>query len=642
MKPLTPKTWLERIDRSKRAQEDLRKEALQYHRAYQGDYTFGTGKARKREKFRDEMNVNAIYAMVELITPSIFGGQPRVIADERSPRFAPYSKNYQEVVNYWARELGGREEFMRCLFDSFFGYAAIEVGWHYETRVYVEKQRKQVQSVDGSIVEIEEDVNVEKTVKDQPFLRWRNPFDVLLDPDVPRRKDARFMVIRDIVTYNYFLDMPKIPDELKAKVKPTHRPEDEADKMRSGEDDDRRKDMRSDSEWVELYWIWCRESEKRYLVTPQVKDQYLLEEPWPYWLEYKDDPFPVTIMDGKTDNCSPYTFSEIRPLWDHIIERNRLRTAFLVHMKRSIPRYVYGKGTGTRSQISKLFTARIDEAVELNNPAGLSVAPTTEMPPELWRWDQMVQDDFLNVSSLSEYRNEGVADTATEASIIEGRSSVRKSKRRKEFEEFMCSALAKLGMLCQQFMDAEVAIKIDTQNGNQWKTLTKADIQGEFVLNVEPGSTEPKNEIMHRQQVLKFAETMANNPHTNQRALAEELAKTFGFSSDKILLPAKAVEAKIAAQGEPSVKIKDVDINDIPDPNAKAMIVSKAMEDAGIEAAQAESEEPMEGSPLDIQEDLSEDINGGIPVEPVGGRLGLEPVEAQQVIQPGSESGTAF
>src|SRR5690606_30951629 len=101
----------------------------------------------------------------------------------------------------------------------------------------------------------------------------------------------------------------------------------------------------------------------------------------------------------------------IRPLWDHIVERNRLRTAFNIHMKRSLPKYIYKKGAGTRSQISKFFNSRSDEATELNNPEQLLVAPTAPMPPELYNWDKLLEEDFLNISSLSEYRNEALADT---------------------------------------------------------------------------------------------------------------------------------------------------------------------------------------------------------------------------------------
>lgn len=607
MKPLSPKVWAERIERSCKAQAPFRKEAQQFVRAYQGDYS-ASGRKRKQQ-LKDEMNVNAVYALVELITPSIYSGHPRIVAQPKRPEFESGAKLYQGVINYWANELGAGDEFSRAIFDSFFGYAAIETGWQYET----------MQMEDGSM----------RVLKDQPFLKWRDPCDVLLDPDVPRRKDGRFQIIRDIVTYQYFLGMPDIDPEMKKKVKPTHRPEDESSK--DYEDSDKR-ELQSDSEWVELYWIWCRETDKRYLYTPQLKGEYLVDGPWPYYIEYKDDPFPVTILDGKTDPRSPYTFSEIRPLWDHIMEQNRLRTAMHIHMKRSLPKYIYDKQTGTRSQISKFFNSRMDEATELNKPDGLKIAPVAPIPPDYYNWNNMVQEDFLNVSSLSEYRNEALADTATEASIIEGRSTIRKGHKRKLVEQFITTSLAKMGMLCQQFMDVEQAIAIEGPSGREWFNLSKEDIGGEYSYEIEPGIMEPKNEALHRQQTLKYAEIMASNPNVNQRTLAVEITKAFGLPAEKMLLPEEEVQKnqEMASSAEKDkTKIKDIDLKDIPVPDAQAKIVAKVMSDMGIEDSMEQAAMPEEMP-----------MSGGMdtmPVEPAGGNLGLEPVDGQQMIQPASE-----
>ncbi len=605
MKPLSPKVWAERIERSKKAQEPVRKEAYQFLRAYQGDYS-KSGK-RSSRSYKDEMDVNAVYAMVELITPSIYSGNPRIVSEPKRPEFEMNAELHQGNINYWLGELGASEEFRRAIFDSFFSYACVETGWQYET----------MQTEDGQL----------QVIKDQPFLRWRNPFDVLLDPDVPRLKDARFQIIRDVVTYQYFLGMPNIPMELKKRIKPTHRPDD----LKS-ESEESHNDQQGDSEWVELYWLWCRESDRRYLYTPQLKDQYLIDGPWPYYVEYKDDPFPVTILEAKIDCNSIYTFSEIRPLWGHIIERNRLRTAFNIHMKRSIPKYIYDKGTGSRSQISKFFNSRSDEATELNKPDGLKVAPVAPMPPELYQWDRLLEEDFLNISSLSEYRNEALADTATEASIIEGRSTIRKNFKRRQIEDFIVRCSAKLGMLCQQFMDVKQAIAIEGPNGRQWHNLSKEDIQGEYAYDIEPGIMEPKNEALHRQQVLKYAEIMASNPNVNQRILATEITKAFGLPAEKMLLSEEEVQKNQEGQKEPPTKIKDIDIKEIPSPELQSKIAVKVIEDMGIdlEGQEQNTAMPQGGAP---------DMGGmdSMPVEPVGGHLGLEPVDGQQMIQPASE-----
>lgn len=631
MTPLSPKVWAERIERSKKSQEGVRREAFQFLRAYQGDYSV-SGKRRKNV-YRDEMNVNMVYAMVELITPSIYTGQPSIVVFPKRQEFEQGAHLYQGVINYWLTELDAAGEFGRAIFDSFFGYAAIEVGWHYETKIFKTKQQKLTILDDGSQQINMEDVDEEKVLKDQPYLKWRDPFDVLFDPDVPRRKDGRFQIIRDIVTYQFFLSMPDVSVEMKQKVRPSHRPDDE---YKRDMEDGMKRELKSDEEWVELYWIWDRESEMKYLWTPQVTDEYLSVQPWPYEINYKDDPFPVTILDGKTDPRNPYTFSEIRPLWDHIVERNRLRTAANIHMKRSLPKYIYSKQAGTRSQVAKFFNSRIDEATEMNNPDGLKIAPVAPFPPELYKWDEILKEDFLNISSLSEYQNEQLADTATEASIIEGRSTIRKGQKRKMIEQFIVANAAKLGMLCQQFMDKQQAIMIEGNEGASWINVSKEQIQGEFAYDIEPGIMEPKNEMLHRQQVLKYGEIMASNPQVDQRNLAIEITKAFGLPAEKMLQPEQVVQQnQQAAQEaeEDKTRFKDMDIDQIPDPNIKARVVMHLLEKMGIDITQLPMKQngnPQQGP--QVPSDMA-----GMPVEPHGGQLGLEPVEGQQMTQPASE-----
>ena len=472
-------------------------------------------------------------------------------------------------------------------------------------------------------------VQKEYIKKDQPFIKWRNPFDIFLDVDVPRRKDGRYMIVRAIVTFDYVMNMSKIPEEMKAKIKPTLRPEDIKDDYDFSSKVE--KDRQSEKEWVELLWIWCRETEKRYLMTPSIPGEYLLEEEWPYHIEFEDDPFPVTILDGKTDINSPYSFSEIRPIWAHIQERNRVRGTALVHMKRSIPKYI-GTKANTRAQMSKLMNARSDEYTEVNNPDAIRLAPVAELPIELYKWDEVLKNDILNVSSLFEFQNDSIANTATEASLIEGRSSVRKRKRTQEIEKFVVAVLAKVGMLCQQFQDQAVAVEITQDNNTDWLMLSKEQIEGEFRYEMEPGIMEYKNEALRKQQILKFSELMQGNPNVNQRKLAESLAKVFDLKAEDILLPPDQVPVP---SSEPKIGIKDLDLMTIPDPSVQSAIVQAALQQNDVQMQQ-----PQPGAPpqLDMMggQDMPQDI------EPMGGKVPLPPVLGQQEVQGASMENTNY
>ena len=108
-------------------------------------------------------------------------------------------------------------------------------------------------------------------------------------------------------------------------------------------------------------------------------------------------------------------------------------------------------------------------------------------------------------------------------------------------------------------------------------------IRGEFSLSVKPGSQEAENEDLRKQQDLKFAEMMAQNPHVDQRKLAERLSKRFDIEPEEILLPPEQAQANMAAAAESGKKPEKPPLNFSPikvellPPQIQAMVISAAM-----------------------------------------------------------------
>ncbi len=643
MAEVSPKKWLERFERSKQAQRPFKEDFISYRKSYMGD---NGSKRRGRPDDRDEMYVNYIYQLVETIGPTVFAGNPNIVVGAKRPDLDNSAANQEANINYWLNELDADYEFQCALFDSFFGMAAVEVGWEYVTEI-----QKQPDPMDpsGGMITLPDGtpgmnpaamIDVEVTKVDRPFIRWRNAWDIYLDVDVPRRKDGRFIIVRDILTYDQFMGIQEIPEDYKKKVKPSLRPDEPDDDDLTKRSADQ--DIRSDKEWVELLTIWDKENEMKRLICPQVKDEFAYTGAWPYEMKFRGDPYPITILDGKQDFQTPYTFSEIRPLWDHIQEINRLRTASLIHIKRAIPKYMFNKATGTRAQISKLMNSRSDEATELNDPSGLMLAPITQNPPEYENWNGVMRNDLDNISSMAEFQNQSLADTATEASIIEGRGVVRKKARSQKFEQFVTACAGKLGQICQQFQDSAIATKIAVGNNDtRWLHLTKDDIHGDFDYTIEPGTMEYKNDALQKQQTLKFAELMAQNPAVNQQWLAKELCKVFNKNPEEALLTQDQMAAN-APKPEPTLKFKSIDLREVASPAAQAEIVDTAMTQNGMQPPQNPMQGPMApGGTPNINGMSKGSLNGDINDlgGPRGGKVPLGPVVGQAQTQPASEVG---
>lgn len=570
------KRWLDRIERSKKAAKPFKDDAERFLRMYQGDYSARPGKKRQT----DAMSVNTVYSYVETVTPAIFSGFPYIrVRPKKKYGQDPQSavaaaRNMEANLNYWAKELSADVELRDVLFDSFFSHAATEVGWETETD-HVEED-----TVDDEDTSLDDGQRLAQSFvikKDRPFIMRREPYDILFDPDARRRKECRWYGIREVIQYNDFLASDKYTEKAKARLKPQYYPVDTPTDTTNWLG---REDERSEKEWLEIYTIFDKEHRKK-IVVAKGYDQFLnTEDPageeWEYWIDYKDDPYPICILDAKRDKRSPYSWSEFKAFEAQIIELNRIRSAIQIHVRRTLPRYL-AKKTVSAKEISKFTNSRSDEVTQMEDPDGIKAFDSADIPADYWKFNDMARDDLINVSSMMEYQNESFAKTATEAQIQQGQGEVRKSMRSTLWEQYVVEVFAKLGQLCQQFQDEKVAIQIAGPQGLDWLHVSKEDIQGEFIFEIEPGIMKYKNEIMRKQQNLKFMELAQNNPFVNQKVVISKVAQDYDMDPDEIIQ-----DPPPPPPPEPNTSFKDIDPLHITDEAVKLQIIKTAMEQNGI------------------------------------------------------------
>ena len=551
--------WLEKIKRADKVRDPFVKDYDRFFRMYQGDYN---ERPNKKRRSGDGMSVNIVYSHVEIVTPSVFSGfpfikvraKPRV--DEPRAQAEQRARNMELVINYWFKELAVDEELHDVFLDTFFGSAAVELGWE----TVVEDDEPEVMAPEGTQEEIPQQPVL--TLKDRPFIIRRELKSLYLDPDARRRRDCRWIGIEEVIHFNDFIASSAYTDRAKQKVKAQIYPKRDDEKSWLGRDENN-----SDREWVQIFTIWDKDTKKKYVVCKECPYFLNTDDPagedWPYEIEYKSDPFPICIHDAKRDRMSPYTWSEFKAYEPQIQELNRIRAAIQVHVKRSLPKYIYTDSAGKASDINKLMQARSDEAVKLDNLDAFRPLDNADIPKDVYQFNQMSKEDLLNISGLFEYQNQSIADTATEASLIEGRSQVRKTMRSKNWEQFVVEIASKLAQLCQQNMDQAVAIEIAGQKGTEWLQVSKEEIQGEFYFDIEPGIMEYKNESLRKQQLLKFVELTARDMNVNRRALIAKVAQEFDLAPEDFILPEDQLPPP--PPPEPQIKFKPIDglsIND--------------------------------------------------------------------------------
>lgn len=588
---MTTKRWKARIDRSLELQKERMDERKRFLRAYAGDYNEKPKKTLDGSK--DEAYVNFVFAFVETVRPSLLPGTPKAFAEAEDKESESQVPSFQAIVNHFARVLGSKKEFKKVIFDWFFSYAAVLTEWDYsEIPLYKDDGKTPEIDPDSITEENPEGEQAFKIVRDQPILKRIKPSDVVVDPDSDSREEDRWRARRMVMTYDEFKRLPGITPQMRKLVRPRTIPR---ELMRDGENSN----SSSEKNWVILWRIYDLENECTKLMCDNEEIEDFLEDiPWPWEMDIGGDRFPLTILDGKWDEENPYSFSAFKAYWGSIQERNVLRTIIKSTVRRNAPGWFAKKGAMDEDQKEKFTGSKIGEYVEANKPDEIVVKPQFTLAPDFYNHDSQVADDNMNVSGLAEYQQTLQAETATQASIAESKSNVRKGEARTDFNDFTAVVFGKIGQLCQQFLQEEKAVKIRTPEGPEdymWLDVNRDSISGSFSLTVKPDTDENDSKETRRQQDLKTIELMSNNPHTDQRKLAVIATRMLGREPDDLLLPeeeakqnlalqAEAERAKNAPQKEEKKPILDFSAIKVEllAPAVQAMIVAAALEQNGV------------------------------------------------------------
>lgn len=552
--------WIARIRRVEKINKPKRDEALRFMKAYMGDFQNRKGE----EASKNNVRINFIYYFIETIMASIFSGEPKVRGRaKRGPELQKAAELLAYNTNYWAKELDARSEFLDAAFYSFFGPSAIYTGWEFETD------------------------EAGKVLKDQPLIRFLNYWEELrVDPDVLRTRRARWMAMRVTVPHQEFLETQTIKEEYRVgpkALKATQRPEDLAEDNAYKQD---KNHVPSDAEWVTYWEVWDREKRKRIYVhdeCPEILNAGSTD--WPFQIEVKNDEFPITILHAKQDPFGPTSFSELKPIEDQIWERVRLRSVQAAIARRMAPKYLYQKGAGTKDQINKLLKSDILSGNELNDINKFQLMPTPQIPPDFYNWDNVLAEDLGNVSGLSEFQNNQLANTATEASIAEGRATVRKSERTMRLEQFVVTVLSKLAQLCQQLQMRETVFAVNPVNLAEAEPqvfhVTKDQIQVEAELELVAGTLEWVNTESMKRDLLKFLEIAAQSGEANVPVILSKVAELLDLDPRDVLLSQETKDAMAASGKEPAIKFAPLKAEDLS-PVDRLRVVEKAKEEAGV------------------------------------------------------------
>jgi hypothetical protein len=243
-------------------------------------------------------------------------------------------------------------------------------------------------------------------------------------------------------------------------------------------------------------------------------DKWLRNDETPEGVE--SDPYVFLQFNDVPDEV--YPLSDIRVQISPQDEYNKLTSLVLSHAKRFNRKYAYIENMVDEEEMRLLESGDDGTLVKVKE---LPLAKVMEVVPDAPQNQSVMvgleasRFNFDKVSVTNE-ADRGVIErrkTAYEASKVYGSSDIRKEDRRSLVEDFMSSVGDKLLQSMQANLTPQDAVPIGgIENAQNWLTLDKNNIEGQFNVSTEVGSMTPKLPESEQQSFVQLMKTLSQFP----------------------------------------------------------------------------------------------------------------------------------
>jgi hypothetical protein len=467
------------------------------------------------------MVINTVTARDPKMVVTPLGGDIDVI--ERNARLA------QEVLGYFWRRTDATSVLRDMTQDCVLvGNGFAKVGWSYsettkdrtaddvalEVNDLLEAARELALEMgqvldDAAIAELVESVSLTNHLVevDEPYVEYVSPYDVFLPANARRLGSARWVAQR--------LRLPL--EDLKANEL---------------FDKKAREDLRTDTGYVDPTTLAKYEETEHALpaafahatvfefydmknrtmcVFQLDAEKPLFEGPIPY--EHRHGPF-VHMRNFNDGGNSFWSFGDLENVAGLQLMINEIMVAELGDLKRVGNKYFINKKVLTPELTKALADNRPDQVIPVDLPANISMQevmqPVTRLatPADNYAMEAKLQDYMQRIIGVTDFQAGQIASasrvSATAAAAVEGSSTTRAMDKMASVEKASREIGTRMLALCQQFLDNERAIRIAGPDAPEWLRVSQSDIEGEFSIETEGGSTQAINPATRARQGVEI------------------------------------------------------------------------------------------------------------------------------------------
>lgn len=342
---------------------------------------------------------------------------------------------------------------------------------------------------------------------DEPYVEYVSPYDMFLPADARRMNTTRWVCQRvrlpkDEVERNELFD--------KKAVKDLRTDTSYADPATLDMLNQEPQNLPPAFAYVTVFEFYDMR-DRTLCIFQQDAETPLYEGPIPYAHRFP----PFVHMRNFSDGGSTFWgFGDVENVAGIQLMINDIMVAELNDLKRVGNKYFINKKVLTPEVTRALQEAKPDQVIPLDLPGNISMNEVLQpvqrlaTPGDNYYMEDKLQGYVQQILGISDLQSGSLQSAsrvpATAVASLDGAQTTRAMEKMANVEKASREIGTRILALCQQFLDEGKAIRIAGPNAPEWLQVTPEDIDGEFSVDAEGGSTQAINPAARAQQGLEL------------------------------------------------------------------------------------------------------------------------------------------
>jgi hypothetical protein len=397
---------------------------------------------------------------------------------------------------------------------------------------------------ENTINEIVQSVSVTQQLVelDEPYLEYVSPYDMFLPANARRMNTARWVCQRMRIPLYEIRNNPlfdkKAVEDLKADTSYT----DPSTYMNYEQQEEALPEAFTHATVYEFY-----DMKARTLCVFQMDSEVaLFEGPIPY--DHRYPPF-VHMRNFSDGGTSCWAFGDLENIAGVQLMINEIMHSELNDLKRVGNKYFVNRKVLTPEMTKALMDNKPDQVIPVDLPNNVSMnevlTPVTRLatPADNFVMENKLQTYMQNILGITDFQmgNIGAANRVpgTAAAAVEGAATTRALDKLANVEKACREVATRMLALCQQFLDNGKAIRIAGPEAISWLQVNDTDIEGEFSIEVEGGSTSAINPATRARQGIEMLQAVlpaVAQLGYNPEPLLRQALSYMGLNPDNLLV----------------------------------------------------------------------------------------------------------